>query len=148
MAVPPIDPTALALLSIFGGVALTIIAGGIGALFQRAHEKNKWLRDQRLRVYTEFLAAHDGLVRVNAPGEEGPTEPTVLQTVGAIQLVGPYDVSLAARKLNQVMLGMVASASARRAAGENGRATDEEVAEAASARGEFMRLAQQYVQKR
>lgn len=49
-----IDPTALALLSIFGGVILTVIAGFIGAWIQGRREHAKWLRDQRMAA---FIAA-------------------------------------------------------------------------------------------
>lgn len=148
MSVPPLDPTLLALLSIFGGVALTIIAGAIGALIQHRREHSKWLRDQRLRVYTEFLAAHDGLVRINERGS-GTGEQIVIKSVGAVQLVGPADVAEAAVKHNQVMLGMLSTALARRAEGKaDAEVTSEEVSAAAATRGKFMHLAQAHIQQR
>ena len=145
---PPIDPTVLALLSIFGGVVLTITAGAIGALIQHRREHGKWLRDQRLRVYTEFLAAHDGLIRINDSGSEPGTEQRLIRSVGAVQLVGPDDVSAAAIKHSEVMMGMVGAAIQRRAQRKaSAAATDAEVQAATVTRGEFMRLARQYVQK-
>lgn len=146
---PPLDPTILALLSIFGGVLLTIIAGGVGALIQHRREHSKWLRDQRLRTYTEFLAAHDGLIRINDPGSDAGTEQRVIRSVGAVQLVGPDDLSAAAVQHNLVMLRMVGAAIARRAdpGGATNAATSEEANAAAESRGEFMRLARRYVQR-
>lgn len=52
-----IDPTALALLGIFGGAALTAIAGWIGAGIQARREHTKWLRERRYETYIEFLRA-------------------------------------------------------------------------------------------
>lgn len=47
MPAAPIDPTLLALLSIFGGATLTVIAGFFGAWIQSRREHSKWLREQR-----------------------------------------------------------------------------------------------------
>jgi hypothetical protein len=147
--VPTIDPTVLALLSIFGGVILTIIAGALGALIQHQREHSKWLRDQRLRVYTEFLAAHDGLIRINDSGSDPGTEQKVIRSVGAVQLVGPEDVSAAAVAHSQVMMGMVGAAIQRRQQRKGDTAaTNDEVQAATVTRGEFMRLARQQVQQR
>lgn len=54
-AAAAIDPTALALLSIFGGVAITVIGGFIGAWIQARREHRKWLRDQRYEAFVRLL---------------------------------------------------------------------------------------------
>lgn len=46
-----IDPTVLAILSIFGGAALTALAGLIGAGINASREHNRWLREQRISAY-------------------------------------------------------------------------------------------------
>lgn len=47
------DPTALALLSIFGGAALTAIAGLIGAVVQARREHNRWVRERRYEAFVK-----------------------------------------------------------------------------------------------
>lgn len=47
------DPTLLAILSIFGGAALTTVAGFIGAGIQSRREHEKWLREKRLEAFVE-----------------------------------------------------------------------------------------------
>ncbi|KQR86517.1 hypothetical protein [Microbacterium sp. Leaf179] len=52
------NPTTLALLSIFGGAALTVIAGFIGAWIQAAREHRRWIRERRYEAFqTARLAA-------------------------------------------------------------------------------------------
>ncbi|WP_404435228.1 hypothetical protein LG322_08700 [Microbacterium aerolatum] len=46
------DPTLLAVLSIFGGVAVTAAAGLLGAWIQGRREHKKWLRERRFEAYT------------------------------------------------------------------------------------------------
>ncbi|MFJ4224946.1 hypothetical protein [Microbacterium sp. NPDC089695] len=46
-----IDPTLLAVLSIFGGVALTAGAALLGAWIQSRREHDKWIREQRLAAF-------------------------------------------------------------------------------------------------
>ncbi len=53
------DPTLLALLSIFGGVSITVLAGFIGAWIQGRREHAKWLREKRYEAYVTFLAHSD-----------------------------------------------------------------------------------------
>lgn len=48
------DPVASTLLSVFGGVAFTALAGGIGALIQSRREHARWLRERR---YDAVVAA-------------------------------------------------------------------------------------------
>lgn len=55
-----LNPTALALLSIFGGAALTVVAGFIGAWLQSRREHQRWLRDKRLEA---FLVLEEWLIR-------------------------------------------------------------------------------------
>lgn len=114
--VPPLDPTALALLSIFGGVLLTIVAGGIGALIQRSHEHTKWLRDQRLRVYSEHLAATDDFLRAaqnGDPAEAQVVAATSIRALAALQLVGPERVYDAANEFQAAMKASVKALEAR-----------------------------------
>ncbi|GAA2887105.1 hypothetical protein [Microbacterium esteraromaticum] len=49
------DPTALAVLSIFGGAALTALAGFIGAWLQGRREHSRWLREQRYEAFTRAI---------------------------------------------------------------------------------------------
>lgn len=51
-----IDPTLLALLSIFGGAALTVIAGFVGAAIQSRNEHAKWLRERRFEAFQHILS--------------------------------------------------------------------------------------------
>jgi hypothetical protein len=50
------DPTLLAILSIFGGAALTAAAGFVGAAIQARREHMRWLREQRFVAYRDTLA--------------------------------------------------------------------------------------------
>ncbi|WP_442576346.1 hypothetical protein ACSBPH_04175 [Microbacterium sp. F51-2R] len=59
MTEPSLDPTLLALLSIFGGAALTIIAGFVGAWIQSRREHQKWLREQRYLAYLDYIKKKD-----------------------------------------------------------------------------------------
>lgn len=52
---PAIDPTLLAVLSIFGGVAVTAGAGLLGAWIQGRREHTRWLRERRLDAYLRFI---------------------------------------------------------------------------------------------
>lgn len=60
-----LDPTLLAILSIFGGAALTVIAGFIGAGIQARREHRAWLREKRyeafvkIKVYMRDMVAFD-----------------------------------------------------------------------------------------
>jgi hypothetical protein len=48
-----LDPLALALLSIFGGATVTVIAGLIGAGIQGRREHRKWIRERRFEAYSQ-----------------------------------------------------------------------------------------------
>ncbi|WP_404472349.1 hypothetical protein [Microbacterium aerolatum] len=50
------DPTLLAVLSIFGGAGLTTAAGFVGAGIQARREHSRWIRERRLDAYVRFLA--------------------------------------------------------------------------------------------
>lgn len=50
------DPTALAVLSIFGGAALTAAAGFVGAWLQGRREHSRWLLEQRYEAFSRFMA--------------------------------------------------------------------------------------------
>ncbi|WP_206446541.1 hypothetical protein [Agrococcus sp. KRD186] len=53
--VAAIDPTLLALLSIFGGAALTGLAGWIGATIQQRREHARWVRERRFEAFRKWL---------------------------------------------------------------------------------------------
>lgn len=53
------DPTLLAILSIFGGAALTAGAGLFGAWVQSRREHSRWLRDQRYESFSKVLGIMD-----------------------------------------------------------------------------------------
>lgn len=64
-AAAALDPTMLALLSIFGGVALTVVAGFFGAWIQARREHKKWLREQRYESFVIFLGLMEKLVSIS-----------------------------------------------------------------------------------
>ncbi len=49
------DPTLLAVLSIFGGAALTGLVGFIAAAIERRREHEKWVREKRYEAYVSAL---------------------------------------------------------------------------------------------
>tara|TARA_B100000378_G_C18036612_1_gene409235 strand:+ start:122 stop:604 length:483 start_codon:yes stop_codon:yes gene_type:complete len=105
------DPLALALLSIFGGAALTAGAGLLGAWIQSRRETAKWWRDERLCAYVavlqktdvwisaaqEDLSNHAANVVTDAPDD-------VMDALTALDLVGP-------RKVHSLAVGFVHAAS-------------------------------------
>lgn len=140
----PIDPTVLALLSIFGGVALTIIAGAVGALIQHRREHSKWLRDHRLRVYTEHLAATDNFLRAAHKGdvsEESAVASDAIRALSALQLVGPNDVYDAGADFQTAMNRTVTAYNASRSPHPVSLSADEN-AKAANARAEALSKAE------
>lgn len=54
-----LDPTLLAILSIFGGAALTVIAGFFGAWIQSRREHSRWIRERRLEAFTALVTMHN-----------------------------------------------------------------------------------------
>lgn len=54
LTAPAIDPTLLAILSIFGGAALTVLAGIVGAFIQARREHRTWLREKRYDAFVEL----------------------------------------------------------------------------------------------
>ncbi|WP_295790896.1 hypothetical protein [uncultured Microbacterium sp.] len=57
-----IDPTVLALLSIFGGALLTAAAGAWGAWRQSKREHVRWVRERRYEAYLEFIRVARSMV--------------------------------------------------------------------------------------
>lgn len=99
-----VDPIILSLLSIFGGVVLTILAGLIGAWLQGRREHAKWRRDQRLKAYGDFLSATDNFLGAahRADVTELPAVARGSLTASAVlRLLGPDDVYVAAEKLQK-----------------------------------------------
>ncbi len=97
------DPLALALLSIFGGAALTAGAGFLGAWIQSRRETARWWRDERLSAYIAVLQRTDAWVSAAQVdlGNYGanvvidmPDE--VVDALSTLDLVGPRKVHLLA----------------------------------------------------
>lgn len=53
------EPVALALLSAFGGVTVTALAGLMGVAIQSRREHARWLRDKRYSAYLALLQELD-----------------------------------------------------------------------------------------
>jgi len=91
-----LDPTALALLSIFGGVAVTVVAGFIGAWIQGRREHSRWVRSQR---YIAYIAILETLVEIET-AYASDDSPEVLyrrlnQRGQAAAILGTKDVAAA-----------------------------------------------------
>lgn len=54
-ATASVDPTTLAMVSIFDGAVVTIIAGFFGAWIQARREHRTWLRKKRYTAYVRFI---------------------------------------------------------------------------------------------
>ena len=74
-----LDPTLLALLSIFGGVAVTVVAGLVGAWIQGRREHRRWLRERRLEAWSGLLTLlrlqplhGEAIDKIVAAFEDGP----------------------------------------------------------------------------
>lgn len=101
VATNPVDPIVLSLLSIFGGVALTVLAGFIGAWIQGRREHSKWQRDQRLGAYGDFLSATDNFLGATFRDDEAGLPAVVRESLHAsalVRLLGPDDTYLLAEK--------------------------------------------------
>lgn len=99
-----LDPIVLSLLSVFGGVALTVVAGFIGAWIQGRREHSKWQRDQRLKAYSEFIAANDVYLGAGHRGDQSELPAVanaVLRSMALVCLLGPGKVFLAAATLQE-----------------------------------------------
>lgn len=83
---------------------LTILAGLLGAFIQRRGETARWLREERLKAYTEHLLVTDRMMGAliaredptQAVGDPHLTE--VRQSIALCQLLGPeslYDAAAA-----------------------------------------------------
>lgn len=102
--VSAMDATLLSLLSIFGGVALTIVAGLIGAWIQGRREHAKWHRDQRLVAYGDLLSATDNYLGAAARNDVTELPAVIRESLTAsarIHLVGPHDVYHAAEAFQE-----------------------------------------------
>lgn len=53
------DPTLLAILSIFGGAVVAGFFGFFGAWVQGRREHTRWIREQRLDAYLKLVALHN-----------------------------------------------------------------------------------------
>ena len=99
-----IDPIVLSLLSIFGGVTLTVLAGFIGAWIQGRREHSKWQRDQRLKAYGDFISATDNYLGAALRDDEAELPTVVRESLSAsalVRLLGPDDVYSAAERFQK-----------------------------------------------
>lgn len=106
---PAIDPTLLALLSIFGGVLVTVGAGLLGAWIQGRREHRTWLRAERLTAYAAFLSVVEDAAgamvfrRLRHPSVAKIAE-EMQRSMASVLLVGPKEVSKAGTKMRQHVL--------------------------------------------
>ncbi|WP_166874426.1 hypothetical protein [Salinibacterium sp. ZJ450] len=103
-----IDPTMLALLSIFGGVIITVLAGFIGAWLQAKRDRTKWIRERRLEAYADHLTVTDELFATGliANLDEEPEIALVAEArraIATLHLLGPDDVYDAAVAFQEAM---------------------------------------------
>lgn len=99
------DPTLLAVLSIFGGAALTAGAGFVGTRVQSRREHDRWLREQRHEVCRDYLHALDNyraLFRANRLDDtnEGQAAPLqeLIKFISYLDLLGPDKLAESARQ--------------------------------------------------
>ncbi len=113
------DPLALSLLSIFGGVALTGLIGFIASAVERGREHDKWVREQRYEAYRALLVVHmqisQATVVRNRADESGKSHERAVaawsevfaalpSVLGPMMLVGPERVSAAAKALEKATI--------------------------------------------
>ena len=60
-AASALDPTAQVLLTVFGAAIVTALAGFAGAALQGRREHKRWVRQERLAAYLDFLRFAHGL---------------------------------------------------------------------------------------
>ncbi|MBF4568249.1 hypothetical protein ITJ57_05650 [Plantibacter sp. VKM Ac-2880] len=109
-----IDSTALALLSIFGGAGVTILAGFIGAGIQGRREHNRWVSAHRYEAFVKAFALMKGFqlihsksmklaqqkgMKMDSPelvallAESDQLYITVAETLAPLVILGPTSVS-------------------------------------------------------
>lgn len=133
-----LEPIVFSLLSIFGGVVLTILAGLIGAWIQGRREHSKWQRDQRLKAYGNLLAATDNFLGAAHRGDETELPSMArgsLHSSAFVRLLGPDDVCRAAEKFQKATRASV------QALNLEDRVLDQRENERFAAREEFIKIA-------
>lgn len=112
-----IDPTLLALLSIFGGALIAAIAGLVGAWIQARREHRVWLREKRYEAYvtakiymrevhrqvTNLKGARDSgdkQRREEATKQIAALEDKLSETTGALMILSPAKVAIAVGNLS------------------------------------------------
>jgi hypothetical protein len=109
-----IDPTVLALLTIFGSVTVTVLVGLIGAWLQSKREHARWLRERRFEAVVNAYALTKGFdlnwsKTMKIASSEGATEDNprlqamlaqadelytkVAETLAPLAMLGPQDVA-------------------------------------------------------
>jgi hypothetical protein len=113
-AAAAIDPLLLSLLSIFGGVMLSIVAGWAGAGLQSRREHRKWERDQRLKTYADFLSASDNFIGAAQRNDDADLAAVLRESLTAsavMRLIGPDDAYEAAARLQKAAQASVQALS-------------------------------------
>lgn len=109
-----IDPTVLALLTIFGSVTVTVLVGLIGAWLQSKREHARWLRERRYEAAVKAYALTKGfdlnwsktmkIAESEGASEDNPRllamlaqadelHTTVAETLAPLAMLGPQDVA-------------------------------------------------------
>lgn len=87
------------------GVVLTILAGLLGAFIQRRGETARWLREERLKAYTDHLLATDYMTgHLLGKDPKVPEDPEARENIrratAICQLLGPDELFAAATRFH------------------------------------------------
>lgn len=117
---PAIDPTVLAILSIFGGALIAALAGLIGAWIQARREHRAWLREKRyeafvnVKVFMRDIADYAAEWRADkASGDMSRRDENlemmdklkqrIAEALGPVIVLGPAEVNEAGSKLTDAI---------------------------------------------
>ena len=89
-----VDPLVSLLVGALGAATLTVTGGLVGAIVQHRREHTRWLREQRLSAYLDFLRLADRITTMpRLASEDGIKFLNDLQTATAsLRLLGPKSV--------------------------------------------------------
>ena len=103
--VAAIDPTLLALLSIFGGALLAAVAGLIGAWIQSRREHRAWLREKRFEAFVSVRVLMRTLHRYVSDRKQGEADGDDARATAARHALLGLQDSLAETMAPMVILG-------------------------------------------
>lgn len=103
-----IDP----LLSLLIGALGAALLGLLGAWIQSFREHARWVREQRLRTYGDFIRAI-GRVNAGADARSSETIREISDALGAVRLVGPEKLWLEAASYTTRWINSVHAREAR-----------------------------------